>query len=261
MKTAIALLAAVAAAAFARADDVTFKTVVYEFEGKTFESSIVIPAAAADEALPGILMIPNWMGPTDASLDKATKVAGDDYIVMMVDMYGTEVRPANAQEAGEAAGAVRGDRAIMRARAAKALEVFKAEAAVNGLDTDKIAAIGFCFGGGAALELGRSGADIDAIVSFHGDLLSPTLEADAKHTRAKVLALHGADDPYVPQGDVQAFIEVMKDTDVDWQLVQYSGTVHSFTNPNADSDGARYHPRSASRAFEAMDDLFDEIWD
>lgn len=233
------------------------KVVSYELDGVTFESTIVY-SSHADTSKPGILMVPNWMGPTESSLEKAMKVAGDDYIVMMVDMYGLGTRPANAGEAGQAAGFVRGDRALMRARSAKALEVFKAEA--EHLDSGKIAAIGFCFGGGTVLELGRSGTEIDALVSFHGDLISPTLADDAAKTKAKVLVLHGADDPYVPQSDVETFVSTMQDTDVDWQLVQYSDTVHSFTNPEANSDGSRYNEKSSDRSFAAMHSLFDEIW-
>lgn len=233
------------------------KVVSYELDGVTFESTIVY-SSHTDTDKPGILMVPNWMGPTQSSLEKAMKVAGDDYIVMMVDMYGVGTRPANGNEAGAAAGAVRGDRALMRARSAKALEVFKAQA--PHLNKSEIAAIGFCFGGGTVLELGRSGADLDAIVTFHGDLMSPTLAEDAAKTKAKVLVLHGADDPYVPQADVQTFVSTMQGTDVDWQLVQYSHTVHSFTNPEADSDGSRYNELSSDRSFAAMRSLFHELW-
>lgn len=261
MKLLQTLLLSAAAASFAAADTHETKVVRYELDGVTFESSIAYPAGAKEKSLPGILMIPNWMGPSARSLEKAKKAAGDSRIVMMVDMYGVDVRPANGQEAGAAAGAVRADRELMRERAAKALSVFKKEGPSLGLDPDKIAAIGFCFGGGAVLELGRSGADLDAIVSFHGDLLSPTLQDDAADTKAKTLVLHGADDPYVPQADVQAFIGAMRETDVDWQLVQYSGAVHSFTDPTANSDGARYDERVAKRAFAAMDALLDEVWE
>jgi dienelactone hydrolase len=235
------------------------KAVRYELGGVTFESVIVFHGTR-DAAKPGILMVPNWMGPTEASLAKAKHIAADGYVVMMVDMYGVETRPGNGDEAGAAAGKVRGDRAMMRARAGKALDVFRAEGKALGLDPGKVAAIGFCFGGGTVLELGRAGADVDAIVSFHGDLVSPTLAKDAGQTKAKVLVCHGADDPYVPQKDVQQFVEAMRATDVDWQLVQYSGTVHSFTDPQAASDGARYHERSATRAFAGMNALLRSVW-
>lgn len=235
------------------------KTVRYELDGVTFES-VIVHHGDPDTKRPGVLMVPNWMGPTDASLEVAKQIAADGRLVMMVDMYGVGTRPQNAQEAGAAAGAVRADRALMRARAQKALAVFRAEGKPLGLEPTRVAAIGFCFGGGTVLELGRAGADVDAIVSFHGDLASPTLADDAGKTRAKVLVCHGADDPYVPQRDVQQFVAAMQKTGVDWQLVEYSGTVHSFTEPSADSDGARYNERSAKRSFAAMRALFDEVW-
>lgn len=240
-------------------DRLATRNVRYDSGGVTFESVIVHPVDTT-KAKPGILMVPNWMGPTEASLEKARRIAGDRFVVMMVDMYGVDTRPTNAEEAGAAAGLVRGDRALMRARAAKALEVFRAEGRPLGLAAEHVAAIGFCFGGGTVLELGRAGADVDAIVSFHGDLVSPTLAADASKTKAKVLVCHGADDPYVPQQDVQQFVAAMGKTEVDWQLVQYGGTVHSFTDPTASSDGARFHERSSRRAFAAMDALLRSVW-
>jgi dienelactone hydrolase len=234
------------------------KTISYELDGVTFESVITWDGHTS-EARPGILMVPNWMGPTATSLKKAQSVAGEDYVVMMVDMYGVDVRPQNSDEAGAAAGVVRGDRAMMRARGLKALEQFLSQEDIP-LKKNNIAAIGFCFGGGTVLELARAGADLDAVVSFHGDLLSPTLESDSGNITAKVLVLHGADDPFVPQDHVSAFMTAMQATDVDWQLVQFSGTVHSFTDPTASWPGqAEYNPVSAKRAFGYMNALFGEI--
>ncbi|MCF3652457.1 dienelactone hydrolase family protein [Synoicihabitans lomoniglobus] len=236
------------------------KTVRYELGGSTFESTIVYDTAAA-QPQPGVLMVPNWMGPTANAMTKARMVAANGYVVMVTDMYGVDVRPANGSEAGAAAGFVRGDRALMRARAAKGLDVLLSNAKAVNLDKSKLAAIGFCFGGGTVLELGRSGAKLDAIVSFHGDLVSPTLEADAAKTKAKVLVLHGAADPYVPQTDVAQFTTAMLATDVDWQLVEFSGTVHSFTNPDAAAAGqSEYNALSSARAFTMMNALFTEIW-
>lgn len=238
--------------------DIVRRPVRYEREGTTFESTFV--HAAGGGARPGILMVPNWMGPTPDALEKAAEVAGDDYVVLVVDMYGVDVRPSNSGEAAEAAGAVRADRARMRARAAAALEVFRRTEDLP-LDAERMAAIGFCFGGGTVLELGRSGARLDAIVSFHGDLASPTLAKDAGATKAKVLVLHGADDPFVPQEHVQEFVAAMRATEIDWRLVQFGGAVHSFTNPAAAMPGqAAYDERASTRAFAEMRTLFEEVW-
>ena len=260
--TLLAFLAAALIVPALTADDsgdlgtMAIRSITYELDGVTMESTIVWDADE-DDARPGVLMVPNWMGPTRASLEKAMKVAGDDYVVMMVDLYGTGVRPTNQKEAGEAAGTLRGDRDLMRARMAKALEQFRGQTGIP-LDTDRIAAIGFCFGGGAVLEFARTGADLRAVVSFHGDLLSPTLADDGGDVTAALLVLHGADDPYVPQDHVEEWIGVMSATDVDWQLVQFSNTVHSFTDPAAATPGqAEFNPLSSRRAFEYMDEFFE----
>lgn len=238
--------------------------VAYEQDGTNFRGHLIYQESAAmgRHNLPGIFMVPNWMGPdTPATLEKAKEVAGSGYAVFIADMYGTGVRPSNAKEAGEAAGFVRSDRELMRARATKAVETFKALAHEHPIQSDNLLGIGFCFGGGTLLEYARSGAGaLSGIVSFHGDLASPTLEPDAAKVKTPLLVLHGADDPYVPQSDVQAFISAMQDGEVDdWTLVQFSGAVHSFTDPTANSDGARYHPRTAQRAFEMMEDFANEV--
>ncbi|WP_269524083.1 dienelactone hydrolase family protein [Coraliomargarita parva] len=239
------------------------QSVPYEQDGVQFEGTLIYNLEAAEAAeLPGILMVPNWMGPSENAFEKARMLAGDDYAIFVADMYGVTVRPSNAKEAGAAAGTIRTDRELMRARANKAVEVFQ-ELAENGpIDEDRILAIGFCFGGGTVLELARSGNDdILGVVSFHGDLMSPTL-SDSEDIEIPVLVLHGADDPYVPKEDVDTFINAMKAGEVDdWRLVMFSGAVHSFTNPEADSDGSRYDARTAKRAFEMMHDFADELFD
>jgi dienelactone hydrolase len=256
------LLLGLSTASATAEDDLNVMTINHSVGGVEFVSKVVWDGDATGP-LPGILMVPNWMGPTEASLEKAKRIADDDYVVVMVDMYGVGTRPENAEQASAAASAVRSDRSMMRQRAGNALEAFRAMPQQGSvpLDSDRIAAIGFCFGGGTVLELARSGAELDAVVSFHGDLRSPTLRDDSANIQAKVMVLHGAADPYVPQEHVREFVEVMNATDVDWQLVQFGGAVHSFTDPQAQSDGARYDPVVAKRAFEMMDDLFEALWE
>ncbi len=241
------------------------EAVPYEIDGTTFQGHLIYSSDLPEDTnLPGILMIPNWMGPdTQATHEKAKEIAGDEFVVFIADMYGTEVRPKDGKEAGAAAGFVRGDRALMRERAQKAVDVFDELAKGHPIDLDKTLAIGFCFGGGTLLEYARTGTeDLDGIVSFHGDLVSPTLEADAAKVKIPLLILHGAADPYVPQAHVHQFISAMQTSGVDdWQLVQFSSAVHSFTDPTAQSDGARYHERTAKRAFEMMDDFAEEVLD
>ncbi len=123
----------------------------------------------------------------------------------------------------------------MRDRAAAGLSVLQQNSLT---DPRRIAAIGYCFGGGVALELARSGAPIAGVVSFHGNLDTPN-PVDAKNIRAKVLVLHGAVDPRVPPEQVAAFEKEMTDAKVDWQLVAYGGAVHSFTNPSSGNDPSK----------------------
>ena len=235
------------------------KPVKYEQNGTKFEG-VLIYDDAVKTPRPGLVLVPNWMGINAPNLKQATEIAGKDYILFVADMYGEAVRPKSPDEAGKAAGAVKGDRVLMRARINKALEVLRAEGKAAGLDAKKLGAIGFCFGGTSVLELARSGAEVAGVVSFHGGLDAP-LAADAKGITAKVLALHGADDPFVPPAEVAGFEEEMRKAKADWQLVSYGNAVHSFTDVDANMVGkAQYNATVAKRAYKAMKDFFAEAF-
>ena len=127
-------------------------------------------------------------------------------------------------------------------------------AARNGVDASRLAVTGYCFGGKCALELARSGAPVKAVVSFHGSLATADT-VGARNIQGCVLVLHGADDPYVKQDEVTRFMDEMRAANVDWQLVQYSGAVHSFTDDRAGSDnakGAAYNANADKRSWQAM---------
>src|SRR5205085_720820 len=133
------------------------------------------------------------------------------------------------------AGKYKSDRELLRRRANAGLAVLKKHELT---DTKHVAAIGYCFGGTTVIELARSGADVAGVVSFHGALDSPKPE-DGKNIHCKVLALHGADDPFVPAKDVAAFEDEMRSAKVDWQLVKFGGGVHGFTDWNAGNDNSK----------------------
>jgi dienelactone hydrolase len=231
----------------------------YRFGEKVFRSAVVIPPI--DRPLPGIFMVPNWMGVSANTLGKAARVAEMGFVVYVADVYSADVRPANPREAGEAAAALRSDRTLMRQRGRAALDHFRDWSTRLPVQQDAIAAIGFCFGGGMILEMARDGVDLPAFVAFHGDLDSPTLAGDSAQIRGKVLVLHGADDPSVPVEHVNRFTEAMRQTEVDWQLIVFSGAVHSFTNPHANNPGrSQYHPLVAERAFAYMRTFFAEVF-
>jgi dienelactone hydrolase len=208
---------------------------------------------------PGVLVVHQWKGLGYYEKKRAEMLAKLGYNVFAADIYGKGIRPQTPQEAGAEAGKYKGDRALLRARAQAALDVLLKQELT---DPARVAAIGYCFGGTTVLELARSGADIAAVVSFHGGLGTPT-PADAKNIRAKILALHGADDPNVPPKEVAAFEQEMREAKVDWQLVAYGGAVHSFTDWNAGSDnskGAAYNERADRRSWEAMKQFFAEVF-
>ena len=208
---------------------------------------------------PGILVIHDWMGEGPFNRRISEKLARMGYTAFSADIYGVGIRPGNSEEAGAQAGIYRKDRDLMRARADAGLQVLLAS---NLVDRTRVAAMGYCFGGGVTLELARSGAPLAGAVSFHGNLDTPD-PADAASIKGKVLVLHGADDPLVPFEQVLAFQEEMRNAGVDWQFIAYGGAVHAFTNPGAGSDnsrGAAYNERADRRSWEAMKTFFGEIF-
>ncbi|MEO7300494.1 MAG: dienelactone hydrolase family protein [Verrucomicrobiota bacterium] len=207
---------------------------------------------------PGILIVHQWKGLGDYEQKRAEMLAALGYNVFAADIYGKGIRPTNPKDAGELAGKYKTDRALLRDRVKTALAQLQKDEMT---DSKKTAAIGYCFGGTAVLELARSGAEISGVVSFHGGLSSPS-PADAKNIKGKVLVLHGADDPHV-NPEVPDFQEEMRKAGVDWQFVAYGGAVHSFTDWNAGTDnskGAAYNAKADKRSWQAMKEFFAEIF-
>jgi dienelactone hydrolase len=226
------------------------KNLDYNLAGKKYEGYIAYDDAKKGP-LPGILVAHNWMGVTDETKSKVDQLAALGYVAFAVDIYGKDVRPKNAEEAGALAGGFKKDRIPLRNRMHQGLKVLREQ---KNVDKSKIAVVGYCFGGTAALELGRAGGDVKGIVTFHGGLDSPK-PADGAKIKGRVLALHGADDPYVPAADVAAFEDEMRKNKVDWELVKYGGAVHSFTEKAAGNDnskGAAYNASADKRSWEAM---------
>jgi dienelactone hydrolase len=221
-------------------------------------AGVLIFDNASKAAQPGLVLVPNWMGINEANLKQAERIAGMGYVVFVADMYGKSVRPKNADEAGKASGAVKGDRLLMRQRAQAALNqlVLASSQAKAKLDGKNLGAIGFCFGGTTALELARDGAPVKGVVSFHGGLDSPQ-KYEASKVGASILVLHGADDPYVPAKEVDGFQTEMRTNKLDWELVSYGNAVHSFTDVDAKAKGqADYNEKVANRAYARMRDFF-----
>jgi dienelactone hydrolase len=245
-------------AAMNASGEVRTETVEYKLGDVT-----MVGYAAWDDAIsgprPGVLVVHEWYGLNDYARSRARQLAQLGYVAFAADMYGNGVTAKDAAEAGQRATALRNDRPLMRARAQAALETLRKNPLC---DPRRIAAIGYCFGGGVALELARSGADVAGVVSFHGNLDTPNPD-DAKNIKAKVLVLHGADDPYVKAEQVANFQQEMRTAKVDWQMISYGGAVHSFTNPASGDDpskGVAYNAAADRRSWQAMKQFFDEIF-
>lgn len=216
----------------------------------TFRGVLVYDDANAIDR-PGLVMVPDWMGMTDAAIAKAKHIAGNDYVVLVADVYGKDAQPEDSDAARKLTASLYADRDALRARINKALEVLRANASGAPLDASRIAAFGYCFGGATVLELARSGADIAAVVTFHGGL-DTTMPAKPGEVKASVLVLNGADDRGTA-GDVAGFKREMDAAGVDWQFVDFSNTVHCFALPDANSPpGCVYNPLSAERAERMM---------
>jgi len=256
MKQFLNLLLVAACAISAEAKLVT-KTVEYKQGDATLEGYL-----AYDDSFsvprPGVLVVHQWMGLTDYEENRAVMLANLGYVAFCADIYGKGIRPQNYKEAGTEATKYKTDRVLLRLRVNAGLDELKRNPLV---DTKHVAAIGYCFGGTTVIELARSGAELNGVVSFHGGLDSP-MPADGKNIKCKVLVCHGADDPFEKPEDLAAFEKEMRDAGVDWRLIKYGGAVHSFTQPMADGSlpGAKYNERADKRSWADMKSFFAEIF-
>lgn len=233
------------------------RPVGYTLDGTAFRGVLVYDDAVTARR-PGLLMVPNWRGVNDIAVAKAKMIAGRDYVILLADLYGEKVRPKNDDEARAAVKPLYADRALLRKRVDKALEVLRAQAAGAPIDTARLAAIGFCFGGTSVLDLARSGADVAAVVSFHGGLGTDD-PALAKQIKAHVLAMNGADDKGT-MPDADKFMDEMRGSGADWQFVVLGNAVHCFTETEDHSPGCSYDARAARRSYRMMRDWLDEAF-
>jgi len=240
------------------APSVEGRTVTYTSGGEKMEGYVAYQPALSS-VRPGILIVHQWAGLTEYEKMRARQLAELGYVAFCVDIYGQGVRPETAAERGKQAGFYKGNRPLFRERLASGL---KELTMMKNVDKKQVAVIGYCFGGTGALELARSGADVKGAVSFHGGLDNPTPE-NAKNIGAKVLVLHGADDPFVPKAQVEAFKAEMKAAKKPFEFVAYPGAVHSFTHKDAGNDpktGAAYNEEADKKSWSAMLSFFNKIF-
>jgi dienelactone hydrolase len=228
------------------------------------DAAILRGYLAFDETIsaprPGVLVFHEGLGLGDFEMARARMLADLGYVALAADMYGDRRRARNLQEVATLVGDIRNRSELMRARGRAALTTL---AALPQVDANRVAAIGFCFGGAVVLELARDGADLKAAVSFHG-VLTTQAPAVAGSVKARVLVCTGADDPLAPPDQVRAFEDEMRAAKVkDWQVISYGNTLHGFTNPAADGSMMRtalYNARADRRSWASMRSLLDEAF-
>lgn len=232
------------------------KLIEYTHDGAVLEGYM-----AWDEGrvgpLPGVLISHAWGGRGEFECEKARMLAGLGYCAFALDLYGQGVLGADTEENARLMKPFVEDRAMLQSRLTAALETFAGQPEV---DADRIAAIGFCFGGLCVLDIARIGAAVRGVVSLHGLFVPPGNTAGNKIT-AKVLALHGHDDPMVPVEMVNALEQELTEAGADWQIHVYGNTMHAFTNPAANDPGhgTVYNPVAARRAWVVTEDFLEEV--
>ena len=234
------------------------EVVKYEQGGTTLQGFLAYDDQIQGKR-PGIVVCPEWWGLTDYAKHRAEMLAQLGYVALAADLYGNGKTTEDPKEAGSLAGALKGNRALLRERANAGLEALKKNEHV---DPTKLGTIGYCFGGTTAIELARSGADLRAVVTFHAGLDSPN-PADGKNIKASILVCHGGNDGFISEKDFNAFEQEMRENHVDWEINIYGGAVHSFSNPGADKHGIpgiAYNAKADHRSWEAMKLWFNEAF-
>jgi dienelactone hydrolase len=249
-------MATVALAAGASQAAVVTKVVEYEFDGVKLKGFLASDDAAKEKR-PGVLVVHEWWGLDDYAKERCKKLAELGYVAFAADMYGDGKKVDHPDDARKMATMVRENVKTWRGRAEAGLNQLKAQPNVDG---DKLAAIGYCFGGSTCLQLAYGGADLKAVATFHAALPKPT-EAEAKAIKSKLLICHGEADFFIPPEAVKAFREALDAAKVKYEFVGYKDVVHSFTVPGADKHmikGMKYDKAADEDSWKRMLALFKE---
>lgn len=246
-------LALALAALPAHAEGIRAEPVEYEVGGQTFEGYFARNVAVAD--LPVVLIVHDWDGLTDYERTRADMLARLGYAAFAVDVYGKGNRPETLEEKQAESGKLYRDREALRARLSGALETARG---LSGVDGERAAIMGYCFGGASVLEFARAGADVDGFVSFHGGLATPDGQ-DYTAADGPILVLHGSADPVAPMAEVAAMAEDMNAAGVDYELRIYSGVKHSFTVWGASGGSSEYNAEADRKSWEATLSFFDDV--
>jgi dienelactone hydrolase len=232
--------------------------VTYEANGLSMRGHLYVDGGGSGR--PGVLVFPEAVGLSKHAKLQGERLAQLGYVSLACDLHGEGKLMSDREAALAIIKELRNNPARIRARANGGLQVLQRRSEV---DSSRIAAIGYCFGGTMALELARDGGEILGVVGFHSGLATVAPQ-DARQIKGKVLVCIGADDPSIPIDQRIAFEKEMREGGVDWQMNTYGGVVHSFTNPEAGELGrpdlARYDAKAAARSWAEMRSFFDEIF-
>lgn len=256
-RTAMVMAACLGVAAVARAD-VKTREIEYK-QGDTVLQGFFAWDDAKPGKRPGVLIMHEWWGHNEHARNQAKRLAEAGYVAFALDMYGKGKLAAHPKDAEAFMTAVVSKPEVAIARFNAGLDQLKQDPHV---DPQRIAAFGYCFGGGVALAMARAGADLDAVVTFHG-ALSTTNPAKPGAVKPRLLILTGAADPMVPPAQVDAFKAEMKTAGATFEVVSYPGTKHSFTNPNADKmgmDGLSYNAEADKQSWAAAIKLLGDVF-
>jgi dienelactone hydrolase len=211
---------------------------------------------------PGILVVHEWWGHNDYARKRAEMLAGLGYIALAVDMYGNGKQASHPDDAGKFAGEVMSNMTAMKARFSAAMDLLKKD---EHTDSTQIGAIGYCFGGGVVLAMAREGADLKAVVSFHGSLATQR-PAKKGNVKAKILVCNGADDKFIAADDIAKLKTEMKSAGAQLTFINYPGAIHAFTNPAATDLGKKfnlaiaYNENADKKSWTAMKSMFEKVF-
>ena len=240
---------------------VVAKPVEYAAGGVTLKGYLAYDDAVSGKR-PGVLVVHEWWGHNEYARKRARMLAELGYAALAVDMYGDGKQAAHPDDAGKFSGEVMKNFETAKARFGAAQDFLRRQPQVDG---GKIAAIGYCFGGGVVLNMARQGADLGGVVSFHGSL-SSVKPAQPGSVKARILVYNGADDKFVPPAAVEAFQKEMTEAKADFQVVNLPGAVHSFTNPDATEVGKKfnmplaYNAEADRKSWEGMQKFLSSVF-
>jgi len=248
--------------ASASGQNVVGEEIAYSADGVEMKGYIAYDASKKGKR-PGVLVIHEWWGHNDYARKRADMLAELGYVALAVDMYGDGKQAAHPEDAGKFAGAVMQNIEGATARFNQALATLKAN---ENTDAEKIAAIGYCFGGSVALTMANLGADLDGVAAFHSGVGLPAYPEAEGEVKAKILVCNGAADKFIAPEQIETFKQKMEAAKVDYKYVAYEGVLHSYTNPDADKMAEKfgmdiaYDEEADKKSWEEMQALFAEVF-